>query len=708
MAASYFPERLKSPVEATPLSSPRIGSVSTPGAQRLGALQSRIATVLSASYADLDIRDTLETLDSRQLRNTAATRRNLRLDVQQELIECNGEIVKDFGHVAEQLRRVGTAIEHLNKSCAAIRAHVAAAKRETAPVLDESSALTIQQRQTRTKRTLLEAFRNHFLLSDTELTALTSTAAPVDDAFFDALARAQRIHTDSQVLLESEDQHLGLEILEQSSKNVNAGFQKLFRWTQKELKTLDLENPNLSNIIRRALRALAERPQLFQGCLDFFAENRQHTLSDAFYAALTGNVATGSAAVSVPSSAIELNAHEPLRYISDMLAWVHAATVGEREALQVLFISDADQISKSLKAGHERQPWLQQAEDEPVEAFDGKKSLHDLVNRDMSGVMRQLRQRTEQTLHSHENATLAYQISNLVSFYSSIFATLLGSDSEIQQTLSPLTALAMEQFRNITRDHIVNLQNDISAAPVDLSAPDFLVDALESFRGLMKSYDTSFAGASTAEQRAEGFKPVLAEALEPYLNGCDGISKRMNSPESEVFAINCLTATRAVIKGPSYTYHQVEDIDATIEEQQRHLEEAVFAWFVSESGMRYLLEKLAPFMDVETPEELERLSRLKALDPETLADTAQRLDAFLPSAMEEARSLVGRLTDKMLMRRICEDAADRFTDEFEMVERLLFVVDEMRSHQQDQGSNGPLLLRDVFPRTSDEIKVLLS
>jgi hypothetical protein len=57
--------------------------------------------VLSASYADLDIRDAVETLDARGIRNTAETRRQLRLDVQKEVIQCNGEIVKDFGEVAD-------------------------------------------------------------------------------------------------------------------------------------------------------------------------------------------------------------------------------------------------------------------------------------------------------------------------------------------------------------------------------------------------------------------------------------------------------------------------------------------------------------------------------------------------------------------------------------------------------------------------------
>lgn len=65
------------------------------------ALSARITSVLSASYADLEIRHALETLDERGIQNTAETRRQLRLDVQREVIECNGEIVRDFGAVAE-------------------------------------------------------------------------------------------------------------------------------------------------------------------------------------------------------------------------------------------------------------------------------------------------------------------------------------------------------------------------------------------------------------------------------------------------------------------------------------------------------------------------------------------------------------------------------------------------------------------------------
>jgi hypothetical protein len=99
MAATYFQARNG----ASDLVSPSSSSPTTPleNAPRSSALSSRITSVLSASYADLDLRDALETLDARAFENTQESRRNLRLDLQQEVILCNGEIVRDFGQVAE-------------------------------------------------------------------------------------------------------------------------------------------------------------------------------------------------------------------------------------------------------------------------------------------------------------------------------------------------------------------------------------------------------------------------------------------------------------------------------------------------------------------------------------------------------------------------------------------------------------------------------
>lgn len=69
--------------------------------QRSNALSNKLSNVLSASYADSEIRDALRSLDEREIRNTAEVRRRLRIDVQKEVIQRNGAIVHEFGRVAE-------------------------------------------------------------------------------------------------------------------------------------------------------------------------------------------------------------------------------------------------------------------------------------------------------------------------------------------------------------------------------------------------------------------------------------------------------------------------------------------------------------------------------------------------------------------------------------------------------------------------------
>ena len=102
-ATKKLPERLHS-FSGDISSDLPLPSPSTPtgtSAQRSTALSNKLASVLSASYADLGIRDALGILDDRKLQNTTVTRRQLRLDVQREIIECNGEIIREFGDVAD-------------------------------------------------------------------------------------------------------------------------------------------------------------------------------------------------------------------------------------------------------------------------------------------------------------------------------------------------------------------------------------------------------------------------------------------------------------------------------------------------------------------------------------------------------------------------------------------------------------------------------
>lgn len=70
---------------------------------------------------------------------------------------------------------------------------------------------------------------------------------------------------------------------------------------------------------------------IYRTILDEVAVARRDAVTRAFITALTRGGPGGA------SRPIELQAHDTLRYIGDMLAWVHQACASEKEMLEVLF-----------------------------------------------------------------------------------------------------------------------------------------------------------------------------------------------------------------------------------------------------------------------------------------------------------------------------------------------------------------------------------
>jgi hypothetical protein len=603
----------------------------------------------------------------------------------------------------QQLRRIGVTIASLSQGCEEMKRHITAARQETAPVLEEASALINQKDQVEAKKQLLTAFNSHFIMSEDDIAILTSTAEPVNDKFFAILSRAKKIQSDCEVLLGAKNQRLGLEIMDQTSRNLNGAFQKLYRWIQREFKSLNLESPQINTSIRKALRVLAERPTLFQNCIDFFAEAREHILSDAFYTALTGTSVQGEEDKTVKP--IELVAHDPLRYVGDMLAWIHSATVSEREALEVLFISDGDEIARGIQAGLENEPWNRDSEDlDSATSFDGLRALNELVDQDVAGVARVLRQRIGQVIQSHEETIMAYKIANLLNFYRITFSKLLGDDSALLETLATLEESALTQFKSLMRDHVASSQGDAQAAPPELGPPDFFQEGLKQLAAIMKTFESSFTSAGSKEAQ---FEPILAEAFDPFMKGCESVAKDLEAPETTIFAINCLLAARNTLAPFDFTNERLSEIQDSIDEYASTLIDYQYAQFRTNSALHPLLEALKTVTD--SKEALRSVRSLDEFQPEALIQSSQTLDDFLPSALMDAMENLKNLQSSKLSKDIVEEAADRFCDDFELIEEKLIASDEIWEQESGEETLATIQpLRVMFPRTSGEIRVLLS
>ena len=106
-------------------------------------------------------------------------------------------------------------------------------------------------------------------------------------------------------------------------------------------------------------------PKTSSEALSVLSQTRQATLLSAFTVALTRG---GRGGLPRP---IELHAHDPLRYVGDMLAWVHQAIAAEREFLEGLFGRRAEEGKRMVGAPRTRgdspeEEWMAELMDRAV------------------------------------------------------------------------------------------------------------------------------------------------------------------------------------------------------------------------------------------------------------------------------------------------------------------------------------------------------
>lgn len=594
---------------------------------------------------------------------------------------------------------MGSLIDSLNKTCDDIRQHVLAAKQESAPVLEEASTLLARKEESEARQHLLDALCRHFIVSDADLRTLTSTAETLDERFFVILARVKQIHRDCEILLGHENQRLGLELMEQTTRNLDAGFKKLYAWIQREFKGLDLEDPNISGSIRRALRVLSERPTLFQNCLDFFTQARESTLSEAFQAALTGGVS---------GQAIEFSTHDPLRYVGDMLAWVHSATVSEREALEGLFISDADEISRGLSSGRSNEPWARvrqpsttaDVDTDAVEetVFDGKKALSDLVCRNLNGVCQKLNNRIELAANNIDDATLVYKIFNLLTFYQDIFGKLVGTEGSIGKTITQLESSVSDHFEKMIEEEISAAVAETTAPNSDLSPPSYMHTAVQQF--------TDIARARGPQMTDNELERLFSALISGVIDACAELATQIaDAHQGAIYRINYLSVVqsslRNVVSIVPYAQVPLNKVSAELQTLRDRMVESLVTTLLEDSGVSTVLQETDVRRDIE--------AKRKWL-LENLEDAADKLDDFLASGLMDAQESQKYLENKGLAKEVVADAVERFCSDFDELESMKHLIDE--EHPQINGEDAEkeevVLLRDLYPRTAAEVRTLLS
>ncbi|CAI2179170.1 15482_t:CDS:10 [Funneliformis geosporum] len=610
----------------------------TPPPQEDNPISLKVSKILLNPIDDTKTKIALEALSEfynhDDNNNSIIARRNLRGKIEQKAIETNRNFLEIFAVIESEVKDMNTFCDEIGKG-------LESAKKQTAVLLEQSDGLKSQRETCKIRKILIDAFLKRFTLSEKEILVLTSLDSEVGIEFFDALRHLQQIHGDCDALLITENQRAGLEIMERMNACQETAFDKLYRWTQTETRNLGRGSLEVPITMRQALKALKQRPVLFQSCLEELVHIRRNSVSRAFMDAL---IRGGPGGTPKP---IELHSHDPLRYVGDMLAWIHQTVASEREFLEGLFEPKLDLIDEITQEEN-----LMRESDDII--------IQDLLDRDLDGTCRPLMTRVEQVIGSQIGAITGYRILNLIQFYKITIARILGPNANLSNTLEIITETASRVFYNTLNTKAEQLLRFIQTPSPDLSPPPAVKEVLLQLKAIMTSYETSLV---TASEREADFKTVLDAILDPLFQMCELGAKDLTRFNQAIYMVNCLHYVQSDLTLYDFTHGRVMDIERRIEENLEILVDEQYINLLKQSGLKPIVQA------IETKDENTPLSLVHYMDPKSLTNIMARLDSFLSLTDSDTFKLKGH--PKPLVKKVNLRVSKMFIEAYRKVSNAI-------------------------------------
>ena len=149
---------------------------------------------------------------------------------------------------------------------------------------------------------------------------------------------------------------------------------------------------DIDQMMQTAISYLRKLPIYFSQCQDLVVNSRRSQLVQKFVVALTQGGPSGQV-----FRAIDLHAHDSVRYVGDMLAWMHQTVASEEEFLEAVFGETHSNDRSSRKVEDETSNTaLTTSSSTKVDQELVGLSIQELLARSLQGLGRPLRVRIMQ------------------------------------------------------------------------------------------------------------------------------------------------------------------------------------------------------------------------------------------------------------------------------------------------------------------------
>lgn len=622
--------------------------------------------------------------------SSGALRTDLRLrgQLEERAIENAKEFLASYEALAKSLEAIEREADALAAEASALESAAAQALEGSRPLLEEVERLREEKILISGYTTLAEAFSAKYRLTAEEIRALTKDE--VGPELLRALKRAEEIRNDCKQLLQTNHHRIAIDIMSEMSSLIEDALWRLAAWVRRTLASggANTDETEFDPMLCQSLVALRSS-EMYDACLDDLATQRSKVIAQEFVAVLSVGTRT--------QRPIEIHIHDPLRYIGDMLAWIHQAAASEYELVAALIIGDSD----SVKDGSVNEKEIGTMR----RVRGGRSPINDVqrvLEREFECLCRPFRIRLEQALALAPGAVVLFKLSGVLSFYAKIVEDFLRPESPLPSCLVSCEGLVLEALATQLKDIVAKLSEALPIPTADLLPPVQVREITGLLTELVESLGSSVA--ASRDDMAKQLSPsldILVSPLPEILNRAATTVGKLDATSTAVFLINSLSSIIVPLTSKSHDAIVLAAAEPVAQTLQKVINTNInvlvtdqASRFLAECGIAKKLAVVHNFAGDKTP-----ASGVLGLEAASVESAARAFEAALLSTggsflQPHVDRLLNPRYRAVLRKNVSVEVATAYTE-------LYTTVTSPDAGYPDNGSR-------IFRYTPNQVRVLLN
>lgn len=375
--------------------------------------------------------------------NGSVSRKKLRGLIENELIKNQSAVLKEYNPTIKQLKVLQEKLAQLNELNNSTNEKIDKNYQLSSHFNSRIVDLNKEKQSIMLKKNLLINFKAKFTLDEYEEYVLSS--GEINNEYFNVLQKAELINENCSILLSIDNPQLGLKIMSKISLVITKAIDKIVNFTNKSLGNLySLNSKSKLAILQTCLRYLKNKMNYFNSIITNYTDSRSKVLLDDFLNEVQVSSSTKT------SRPIFISAHDPIRFIGDLLAYIHSVVVNEKETISNIFLAE-DNILKN----------------------------DEVLNKILKPLAKPIKSKIDEIISLETKLSTLYSIFNLVELYTLMFSKHLSEESEILQTIHLLVKSSQEKIVTVINNNLATIKASNQAQldmNLDLQPPEWIID----------------------------------------------------------------------------------------------------------------------------------------------------------------------------------------------------------------------------------------